>query len=94
MASPVPKRSWSSFAHDVLFGTCFAAALTALPFLKSSRSQQLSSGPEALWVPADPRNSQLMSDSERPDDIGQANVLHDSHEPLAPSPSLPHFPHH
>lgn len=94
MVSPVPKRSWSSFAHDVLFSTCFAAALRALPFLKLSRSQQLSCGPETLWVPVDPRNSQLMSDSERPDDIDQANLLQDSHEPLAPSPSLPHFPHH
>lgn len=94
MVFPVPKRSWSSCAHDILFSTCFAAALRALPFLKSSCSQQLSCGPEALWVPAEPINSHLMSDSERPDDIGQANLLQDSHEPLAPSPSIPYFPHH
>ena len=87
-----PRRSWSRFAHDILFSTCLAEALRALSFLKSSHSQRtlqgLSCGPEALWVPVDPRNSHPVSGSEWPDGVGQA-----SNEPLAPNPSLPHFPH-
>lgn len=76
-----------------------AEALRALSFLKPSHSQQtvqgLSYGPEAaLRMSVDPTDSHPVSGSEWPDGVGQASLLQPSHEPLAPSPLLPHFPPH